>query len=393
MSPLPFPAPYHEHLRLDRADTNASLLFDKGMDRYTAGSWSIPSGTGQGKPAFLYAFRAAYTSPQSSARRSFFDSFTLRRRTALTALGAARVPFRTRQPLVVGLGLPSPLETGFLFDRLTGTPYLPGSSVKGVFRAMAEAIAAGELSESRGENAKSYWKENLEAVFGPPTTDAAKARGNVTFYDAYPVSWPRLEVDVLTPHYRDTYGDDPDRPTIPPSDTQDPVPVYFLTVASGTRFDFYWRDERAAAVEDDETQLRALALDALDWLGAGGKTSQGYGVMDLDTAAWEEIQEAEAAEALERADAALPELEREAVALCRTSPDVPRCTMLYKAVIEMPAWEGERLREAAEVLRRWMEEDKLWKEISHAKRPERDTPHQRTLSVLTFLDPLPDTSA
>src|SRR5258708_6857807 len=120
MSGLPLPERLSELLALG-APGNRSLLFDKGMDRYDA-SWRIGAGE---KESFLIAFADAF----HNGGAEHFESFLARRK---EALGVEPIILTTQTQLVIGLGLPSPLETGFLFDRLIGCPYLPGSSVKGL---------------------------------------------------------------------------------------------------------------------------------------------------------------------------------------------------------------------------------------------------------------------
>ncbi len=62
--------------------------------------------------------------------------------------------------LIVGLGLPSPLETGITLHHLYGFPYLPGSAVKGVTRSWRLQQTADALGIPRlnGEEYK-RWKE------------------------------------------------------------------------------------------------------------------------------------------------------------------------------------------------------------------------------------------
>lgn len=258
MSPLPLPRRIGAHLNLE-GPANRSLLFDKGLATYSAG-WGLG---GEDKKAFLTTFVGRFRGDIRSLRE--------RRRHALAALGARSVDLKTASRLVIGLGLPHPLETGFLFDRLSGCPFLPGSSVKGLLRAAARLVRANELP---GE--KEYWtEEKIRRLFGPEAADpAGPARGTMTFYDAFPVEWPKLEVDVLTPHYGDYYRDAKE----PPGDWEGPVPVPFLTTKAGTVFRFSFRSaEDGEQRKQDETAIERLLPTALEWLGIGGKKSSGYG--------------------------------------------------------------------------------------------------------------------
>lgn len=277
---IPLPPSHVELLALD-GPGNRSLLYDRGFDRYGAG-WTVPAGE---KQAFLAVFGKAFRAPRG------FAQFLERRRRAVAGAepdsrpGVSTVELVTQTRLVTGLGLPSPTETGLLLDRLTGCPYLPGSSVKGILRNAAKLVARGELETERPEDA-AYWQEHRATVFGPDRSEAeTPAKGQVLFFDAFPTASPSLEVDVLTPHHSDYYGDESG--TVPPADWHDPVPVAFLTVAPGTTFRFHFADAAkvrgagppsAPAAPDPLPALERLLRAALDWLGIGGKTSSGYGL-------------------------------------------------------------------------------------------------------------------
>jgi CRISPR type III-B/RAMP module RAMP protein Cmr6 len=246
---------------------NRSLLFDKGL-RWSSRTWTLGAGD---KEEFLRQFSAAFRADGAD----HYSSFIARREAALLDLGVQPTLFTTQARLVIGLGLPSPLETGFLLDRLTGCPYLPGSSVKGLLRAAARLIRQGELN---GE--KPFWDTHFERIFGPEIAPGAISKtGSAIFYDAFPACWPDLEVDVLTPHYGKYY-----REGAVPGDWDNPVPVPFLTVKSGTTFHFYLQ-----ATGPDGESLKQLLGTALDWLGIGAKKSAGYGVFGAETAATEVV--------------------------------------------------------------------------------------------------------
>lgn len=242
---------------------NRSLLYDKGMDRYSS-AWSLG---GPEKTGFLQAFLATFRTGDGAE----FEAFRARRKETLERRGARTSSSFTQSRLVVGLGLPSPIETGFLFDRLTGCPYLPGSSVKGLLRATALLVRKGEI-----EGGTDFWKSNLERVFGPEISPAVISKtGEAIFYDAFPARWPEMELDVLTPHYGKHY-----RAEDVPADWDNPVPVPFLAIAAGVPFDFH-----VTAPEADFEEIRKLLGLGLDWLGIGAKKSAGYGVFGTEAPA------------------------------------------------------------------------------------------------------------
>lgn len=259
MSLLPLP----ENLGslLSRPRTNASLFFDRGFDGFKrAGSrLEIPPGE---KLDFLARF--------STRPRTDLAGLRDRRRQALEALGARPLVLFTQSRLVIGLGLPSSLETGFLLDRLTGWPYLPGSSLKGLARAAAVDASHGEPGEQR-----TFWERNLARIFGP-TTDEGSAQGTVAFFDAFPQGDIRFEVDVLTPHHGEYYGN-PEKEK--PGDWENPTPVAFLTVAAGCAFEIFLAcagSVRRRQEGDLERVLEILKAGLSD-LGIGGKRAAGYG--------------------------------------------------------------------------------------------------------------------
>lgn len=301
---------------------NLGLLFE----RYTGFSqdWSL-----EGKAKYETLASLAEKAKQAKREplyRELLQQHYRRWRETVKAAGAPDDCIFEASPewrLTVGLGRQSVLETGFTFHRIYGFPYIPGSALKGLTQAwalwqVAERLGVPALSpgvtrsdatpiqrleaflmepdaderrrllgKSRDDSAipaealiRTGAPEDLlltlsddaktyQAVFG-----TQKARGRAVFFDAVPVDPPTLAVDVMNPHYGDYYKKGS---RTPPADYLSPVPVYFLTVQTGSRFAF------AVAAGDP-----GLARQACDWLrgalanlGAGGKTSAGYGYFDL----------------------------------------------------------------------------------------------------------------
>jgi|GEM_PF-4386916 len=262
---------------------NPSLVFDRGFDRWTE-SWEVikaQENVTEGRQHFLTAFAERHEPPKPPPEG--FEARIERRLQVLEDLGARVLPARSETRLVMGLGLAHPTETGFLLDRLTGSPYLPATSVKGLLRSAARWVADGELAVpgiDTEDDPVTFWREHRERLFGPANVPGVTAaQGELTVYDAFPERWPRLEVDVLTPHYRGYYGDSNDG-TVPPADWDDPVPVPFLTVAPGASFVFAF-GARGTATENDLDRVETLLRVALRELGIGAKTSSGYGLVQV----------------------------------------------------------------------------------------------------------------
>ncbi|HEY6137622.1 MAG TPA: type III-B CRISPR module RAMP protein Cmr6 [Thermoanaerobaculia bacterium] len=280
---LPLPPRQAELLSRPAPNTapNLSLRFDHGYGGYDK-DWHHTAAkkkeTIEGKTAFLRDFVAAFKDPQS------YDDFLDRRRAALAK--AHCVTATSSAALLAGIGRWNPTEIGFTLDRLTGCPYVPGSSVKGLLREASKLVARGEIGHE--ETAAAYWRENRRRIFGRDATEAPNAEereaGLVCLFDAYPTRWPALEVDVLTPHQGKYYtGTAPS----PPGDWTDPIPVHFLRIAANCEVAFWFAPCRGTPLTArDREEIEALLVLALDWLGLGAKTASGYGwFMSPETAA------------------------------------------------------------------------------------------------------------
>jgi CRISPR-associated protein Cmr6 len=260
-----------------------------------------------------------------------------------SARGNSQFTMQTDWRMVAGLGRKGSLEIGFTFHRY-GFPHLPGSSLKGLARAWSIAELAAELGENLGslheammereprlkdklgplgalnlvlsKEKETDFEEELHncgassaivdkgkgfrAIFG--TTEHG---GHVIFFDAIPRSKPRLELDIMNPHYPQYYKEGS---TEYPTAWQSPIPVKFLTVAPGSvfRFAVAWRrapidDISLESIREEKAQrewswfknvtrlsnpdepnpllnqAQAWLKAGLSELGAGGKTSAGYG--------------------------------------------------------------------------------------------------------------------
>lgn len=194
----------------------------------------------------------------------------LRKQTALLDhMNGLQIIAKTDWRLVIGLGTSHPYETGFIWHRTLSVPYLPGSSVKGMLRAWAT-----QWSDTTTQ-------QEVTRLFGADQGDAEC--GALIVFDALPVIPPKLEIDILNPHYSEYYQN----PANPPADYLSPIPVFFLTVQPEQAFTFslapragFYRNQSSLsahnAVEDLET-AKQLLIKALAYLGLGAKTAVGYG--------------------------------------------------------------------------------------------------------------------
>ena len=190
------------------------------------------------------------------------SQYAVRQKLLVDRLGGMCLRFQAESRFVTGLGREHPVENGFAWHPTLGTPYLPGSSIKGMLRAWAI------MEEQRNLAHRILGCQEL-----PDGTDGRV--GTVILFDAIPLGPVKLEVDVMTPHYSDYYGSGDI-----PGDWLSPVPVPFLVVAAGTVFQF----AIAPRTGDGKEHLEPVAewlKNALQWLGAGAKTAVGYGRFEV----------------------------------------------------------------------------------------------------------------
>ena len=238
-------------------DGHAGLWFDKFCDQWRQGgvTWTM-KGDGKSNPKLDWIHEVMGSQVGDPGE---IEEYTLRlTRLVERRCGRAAV-FTAEARFVTGLGRSHPVENGFAWHPTLGTPYFPGSSVKGLIRAWAEAEAEPEPSA-----------DARERLFGSPGN-----AGNICFTDAVPITPVRLDADVMTPHYAGWSAGEP------PGDWMSPTPIPFLTVAAGTPFLFALVPGRGASDEDLNTVEGWLGA-ALAWAGGGAKTAIGYGRFRCD---------------------------------------------------------------------------------------------------------------
>lgn len=189
-----------------------------------------------------------------------------------TTSSAKRVICRTRQRLVVGLGTDNVLETGIALHHTYGTPIIPGSALKGLAAHHCNSVWG------RADVAFALTGSHFRTLFG-----ALDSAGFITFLDAWilpdslKASSSGLSLDVMTPHHPNYYMGDQ-----PPTDRDDPNPIAFLSVTGA--FDIAVQCDDATDPEQANRWSHLalqLVTEALSQSGAGGKTSSGYGRMDV----------------------------------------------------------------------------------------------------------------
>lgn len=161
-------------------------------------------------------------------------------------------------------------KIGFYFDYTTGTPYIPGSSVKGLLRS---AFKASESYIREIINNNSLFSNINEICISDLENEIFEGNKSIydrdIFFDAVPIKSDNiggcfLGEDFITPHK------DP---------LKDPTPIKFLKVLPNVvfRFEFNLKDGLLSA-----TQKLALFKQIILDLGIGAKTNVGYGNFEHD---------------------------------------------------------------------------------------------------------------
>ena len=181
--------------------------------------------------------------------------------------------------LITGIGQTHPAETSLVLDHNLGIPYIPATTLKGLTRLghilfMLENNNLPENVIQQDRDKKPYLDlsansfDNQHKLFG---SEDKKAKA--IFLDAYPLTIPELEVDILTPHYKNYYTNPGHNP---PTDTENPVPVQFLTVKPGIQFVF--RTIILPEAKNYFPEIKKAYIQILQEEGIGAKTALGYGL-------------------------------------------------------------------------------------------------------------------
>jgi CRISPR-associated protein Cmr6 len=166
--------------------------------------------------------------------------------------------------LLVGIGNPhdagagnDEIGVGFSFDYVTGQPYIPGSTVKGVlrshFKSHPEAVAAlcgQDLAWVKALEEEIF--ENADVFF-----DAVVYSGNP--------EEKLIGLEFVTPHK---------------SLTENPIPIKMIKILPDVRFSFRFRLKDSAHMT--AAAKEALFKELLCLFGIGAKTNVGFGILKPD---------------------------------------------------------------------------------------------------------------
>lgn len=191
------------------------------------------------------------------------------------------VQTRLETAMAVGLGYQSVTENSMLLHPIYGIPYVPGQSVKGIFRSWY----INELFQ--GDETKACEDALFQFIFGKEAENEEDAKeGKVRFYDAFPVEQDMvLSLDIANNHFPSYYRGDRLK------DTDNPNPVKFIVVRGCTiQFGLSVPEKMFAAFQKQcpgalpETDVQNFASTLqenlqcmLVYYGVGAKTAVGYG--------------------------------------------------------------------------------------------------------------------
>ncbi len=195
------------------------------------------------------------------------------------------VKIEPQAALITGTATGGIRNVGIELHGTHGWPVIPASGLKGVTVAYAQDVATQEEIERifgspRPGRRPEGDTESSAEVGGDGEPDAAADEqpskpGSVLFFDAMPGSAGiSVAEHDLTPHARDYHtGTDSAGKRPPPAEYVNPVPIPFLVVDGGAFI------AHLVGPAEDVTRAAELLCAALDDIGAGAKTSSGYGYL------------------------------------------------------------------------------------------------------------------
>ena len=260
----------------------------------------------------------------------------------LSEAGASIIFAKLEARMIIDAGNGVLENGGICLDRTSGTPFIPGSAIKGCARRYAiwklgetenldekvillakicHAFGYGDQEwtsgrSDKGQSVSDFWlamhplsepgkqhdelrQKNWNIVadkaaltilndFGRSPQEGKSnvdflpnLTGSVCFLPAYPARDPGIDIDVLTPHHKDYY--DTSKPKPSATDDENPIPIYFPTIPKGASFSF------AIAPKNQQTKNLIFAKTCLEeslcLFGIGAKTSAGYGWFTPDSEA------------------------------------------------------------------------------------------------------------
>lgn len=253
---------------LSNTDANAGLRFNKFCNEWV--NWSLKSEADSSNNPKLDWINK-FTAKQGNKLQ--LKALCKRRDKRLEFYDLTAIYFKSQSAFITGMGNPHPVENGFTWHQTLGTPYLTGSSIKGITKAWCEQWLDDE--DFADEDQQTACKR----IFGSYKESKENNVGSVIFHDAIPTAPVQLKAEIMTPHYSEYYES-----AKAPGDWLSPTPIPFLAVDTNQTFHFMITPRTQQNKQDAEICIEWLT-DALQYIGAGAKTASGYGYFEIHSLA------------------------------------------------------------------------------------------------------------
>ena len=152
------------------------------------------------------------------------------------------------------------INLGFSFDYVTGQPYIPGSTIKGVLRsAFKKKEAICEILKAVTEK---DWTINEAEELEKEIFDGTDVFFDAVIYDG-DENGRVIGSDYITPH---------------PEPTKNPIPIFMIKVLPKVRFEFRFKinGDKLCGKISEQVEIE-LFKEILQIFGIGAKTNVGYG--------------------------------------------------------------------------------------------------------------------
>jgi CRISPR type III-B/RAMP module RAMP protein Cmr6 len=200
--------------------------------------------------------------------------------------------FKPNKALLIGTGDASPWDIGIRLNHPHGYPYIPASSIQGMLRSYMIQYVFQKNEDLAMQD------EGFYLIFGGERDTNSKKeyrKGLVDFEDALPnsLSNDAIVKQVFTNHYQDYYLD-----KAQPTDTLNPVPIFYLTVGSSVSFHIYYgiryRSENEAITSGEFMGFKPLSIVtrflslAFAHQGVGARTKNNFGKGEFNPSTFQE---------------------------------------------------------------------------------------------------------
>ncbi|HPY39263.1 MAG TPA: type III-B CRISPR module RAMP protein Cmr6 [Thiolinea sp.] len=284
-------APLYDLLQIQKPaldkQGNRGLWFERFFDQYDPRTWEVLKPTGNTDLGNTHWLLKNFNNQKIGEDTQLAAHANAQIQLAASLQGQ-HLAFRASWHFVTGMGNPHPVENGFAWHPTLGVPYLTGAAVKGLVRSYIE----NNLDDTKENRLKMLLQWFGSDDKDPQEQTFDSQAGELIFFDAIPLEPVTLGVDIMTPHMGKWYekgGTDQavGSAEAVPADWHDPVPVAFLVAKSITLlFSFALRQfpkkPNGASEPISLADVEQVLTAALNYAGAGGKTSTGYGGMEHD---------------------------------------------------------------------------------------------------------------